>query len=79
VFARLKRAKVPHLPVSSVLDYVEILFEKPDSEQTIVVGRLFFKWNPKPCVIWIERAKRRCRGLEANRFRHLEGATAMRT
>jgi hypothetical protein len=42
------------VPLRGVADYFNVVFEQPQTQQPIVIRRLFAGWNAKPTVVGIE-------------------------
>ncbi len=59
MFADLERSQMSHLTVSGMIDHIGVGLEKPDAEQPIMIGRLFFRRNAEPDMVGIERFRQR--------------------
>jgi hypothetical protein len=54
VFAGLERPQMGHLPIGRAIDRVGVRLELPNTEQAVVIRRLFFRRDSKPNMIRIE-------------------------
>ena len=55
IFAGRKTTKVADLPVGRGRDHCRVALETREPQQAVMIGRLFFGWNPQPAIVRIER------------------------